>query len=103
MPLYHKDEAYIFSETGQHLETRSLLSDAPKLKFRYNEDSGILEEITNHKQSTVENAILFNIYVHPALYKMHHGCPKWAKHEKNCLAQTPYFLKRVYPLRLSTA
>ena len=59
MPLYHKDEAYIFSETGQHLETRSLLSDAPKSKFRYNEDSGILEEITNHKQSTVENAILF--------------------------------------------
>ena len=25
-----------------------------------------------------------------------HGYPKWPKHEKNGLAQTPYFLKRVY-------
>ena len=26
-----------------------------------------------------------------------HGSPKWSKYEKNCLAQTPYFFKRVYP------
>ena len=29
-----------------------------------------------------------------------HGSPKWPKYEKKCLAQTTYFLKRVY-LRLS--
>ena len=26
-----------------------------------------------------------------------HGCLKWPKHGKNCLAETAYFLKRVYP------
>ena len=26
-----------------------------------------------------------------------HGSPKWPKYEENCVAQTPYFLKRVYP------
>ena len=47
------DELFIFSSSGDHLETRSLFSDSTLLKFSYDNEK-ILSGIVNKKQSKLE-------------------------------------------------
>ena len=53
VPWHEKDEAYIFSSSGEHLETRSLFSDTTLLRLTYN-DQGRLEQVTTKKQSILK-------------------------------------------------
>ena len=52
VPWHEKDEIYIFSSTGHHLETRSLFSDAFLLGFTYDEN-GNLQRVYNKKQEVL--------------------------------------------------
>ena len=52
VPWHETDEVYIFSSTGDHLETRSLFSDAFLLGFTY-DSQGNLQRVFNKKQEVL--------------------------------------------------
>ena len=53
VPWHEKDELFIFSSSGDHLETRSLFSDSALIKFFY-DDEKLLSKVVNKKQSKLE-------------------------------------------------
>ena len=53
VPWHEKDELFIFSSSGDHLETRSLFSDSTLIKFFY-DDEKLLSKVVNKKQSKLE-------------------------------------------------